>query len=93
MATALHRRQTTQCLHLLWVCVSKSDREESSLTLGHKNRLLIDSEELSYFILILSLWRSRRKMLWVFFFFLSLTALCSVENFGCHSADFLADGL
>lgn len=26
-------------------------------------------------------------------FFLSLTALYSVGNFGCHSADFLADGL
>lgn len=75
------------------VCVSKSDSEETSLTLGHKNRLLIDSKggvQLLYFILILFLWRSRKKL---FFFFLSLTALYSVGNFGCHSADFLADRL
>lgn len=45
LATALYRRQKTQCLHLLWVCVSKSDSEGSSLTLGHKNWLLIDSQD------------------------------------------------
>lgn len=55
-----------------------------------RNRLLLDSKDGSpTFILYFNTFPLEIKN----FFFLSLTALCSVGNFGCHSADFLAGGL